>query len=198
MRPVAQADGHDAPWLIDELVPRVTAVVEDVVVRFEDAVREPVVAHELPDVFLRVQFRALGRQRHDNDVGRHIETFRHVPASLIDQQRGDSARRNFGSDLGEMQIHRFDITARQHEARALTLLRTNRAEDVRRRRALILRRGRSCAAFGPSARDLVLLADARFIGEPDFYRGYIDALFTRDFLQARGELFLNSSIAPSA
>jgi len=63
--------------------------------------------------------------------------------------------------------------------------------------ALILRRGRSCAAFGPSTRDLVLLADARFIGEPDFYCGWIDALFTRDFLQARGEFFLYSSMAPS-
>jgi len=32
-------------------------VVDDVLVGSEDAVGEPVVAHELPNVFLRVQFR---------------------------------------------------------------------------------------------------------------------------------------------
>ena len=32
MRPLAQSDGHDAPWLIDELVPCLTAVVDEIVV----------------------------------------------------------------------------------------------------------------------------------------------------------------------
>jgi len=60
--PLAQSDGHDSPGLIDELVPGVAAFFEDLVVGFEDPVREPVVAHELPDVFLRVQLRAQFRQ----------------------------------------------------------------------------------------------------------------------------------------
>src|SRR6266496_2959853 len=55
MRPVAQADRHDGPRLVDEVVPGVAAVVEDIVVRPEDAVGDPVVAHELPDVFDRVE-----------------------------------------------------------------------------------------------------------------------------------------------
>ena len=38
---MAQSDGHDAPGLIDELVPRHTAVVDEIVARFEDAVRQP-------------------------------------------------------------------------------------------------------------------------------------------------------------
>ena len=63
MGPIAQPDGHDAPRLIDELVPRVAAMVDDVVIGFEDAVGEPVVAHELPDVFGGIEFRAFGRQR---------------------------------------------------------------------------------------------------------------------------------------
>jgi hypothetical protein len=37
MSPLAQTDGHDAPRLIDELVPGEAAVVDDVIVRFEDA-----------------------------------------------------------------------------------------------------------------------------------------------------------------
>ena len=52
MRPLAQSDGHDAPGLIDELVLRHTAVVDEIIVRFEDAVRQPVVTQELPDVAL--------------------------------------------------------------------------------------------------------------------------------------------------
>src|SRR6266571_7126437 len=71
MRPIAQADRHDGPWLVDELVPSKTAMLKDVVVGAEDAVGEPVVADELPDVFNRVEFRAFGRQRHERDVRRH-------------------------------------------------------------------------------------------------------------------------------
>lgn len=53
--------GHDAPRLIDELVPGLAAMADDVVVKGEDAVGGPVVAHELPDVLDRVQLEALGR-----------------------------------------------------------------------------------------------------------------------------------------
>ena len=52
--------GHDAPGLIDELVPRHTAVVDEIVVRFEDAVRQPVVTQELPDVFDRIELGNFG------------------------------------------------------------------------------------------------------------------------------------------
>jgi hypothetical protein len=40
--PVSEADGHDQPWAIDELVPGVAARVDDFVIGFEDAVGEPV------------------------------------------------------------------------------------------------------------------------------------------------------------
>ena len=50
MSPLAHAEGHNPPRLIDEPVPGEAAMVDDVVVGFEDAVRQPVVAHELPDV----------------------------------------------------------------------------------------------------------------------------------------------------
>ena len=57
---MAQSDGHDAPWLIDELVPCVATVIDEIVIALEDAVREPVVAHETPDIFDRVQLWAFG------------------------------------------------------------------------------------------------------------------------------------------
>jgi hypothetical protein len=37
---LAEADGHDAPGLVDELVPCLAAVVDEVVIGFEDTVGE--------------------------------------------------------------------------------------------------------------------------------------------------------------
>ena len=101
-------------------------------------------------------------------------------------------------DLKEMQVHRFGITGRHDEGSAFTLLRTDGSEDVGRGSALIAGSAGTGAAFRPPARDLVFLADTRFVLEPNLYRFDIDRFFARDFVQARGEAFLKSSIAPSA
>ena len=83
MSPVADAEEHDAPGLIDEPLPGVAAEVDDLVVGFEDAVGEPVVAHELPDVFLGVEFGTFGRQRDERDVGGNAQASRKMPSGLI-------------------------------------------------------------------------------------------------------------------
>jgi hypothetical protein len=61
-------DGHDFPRLIDQGVPGVATVIDDVIEGFEDAVRQPVLAHELPDVFLAVELWGAPRQRQKRDV----------------------------------------------------------------------------------------------------------------------------------
>ena len=198
MRPLAQSDGHDVPGLVDELVPGVAAVVDEIVVGFEDAVGEPVVAHELPDVFDRVELGAFRRQGDNGDVGWHNESRRHVPASLIDQEDGVGTRRDGLGDLREMQVHRLGIAGGQDKGRALALFWADSSEDIGRSSALIAGSARAGAALGPSARDLVLLADARLILEPNLYVLDVDRLFARDLVQTRGEVFLKSSIAPSA
>ena len=76
MRPLAQSNGHDAPGLIDELVPSLAAVVDKIIVGFEEAVGEPVIAHKLPDIFDWVEFGAFRRQGDNGDVGRHDEARR--------------------------------------------------------------------------------------------------------------------------
>ena len=63
MSPVSEADGHDAPRLVDELVPGETALVENVFVGLEDPVGQPVVPDELPDIFSRVELGAFGWKR---------------------------------------------------------------------------------------------------------------------------------------
>jgi hypothetical protein len=197
VRPLAQSDGHDPPGLIDELVPSLAAMVDEIVVGFEDAVGEPVVAHKLPDIFHRVEFGRFRRQCYYGDVGRHDETRRHVPASLIDQENGVSTMRHSVGDLREVQVHCLGVAGRQDQGRALAQLWTDRTEDVGGSGALITGRTWTGAALGPTPRDLVLLADPGLVLEPDFYVVAIDCLLVRDGIQARGEAFLKSSITPS-
>src|SRR5450631_2456081 len=65
-------------------------MIDKVVVGFEDAVGEPIVPYELPDILHGVEFRAFRRERDDGDVLGHNETRRHVPAGLVDQEYGVS------------------------------------------------------------------------------------------------------------
>ena len=170
---------------------------DEIIVRFKDAVGEPVVAHELPDVFDRVEFGTFRRQGNNGDVGRHEEARRQVPASLIDQEDGVGTRRNGFGDLREMQVHRLGIAGREDQGRALAIFGTDGAEDVGRGGTLITRRAGTRAALCPPAGDFVLLADTRLVGEPDFYPAAIDRLLTCDGIHARKEAFLKSSIAPA-
>jgi hypothetical protein len=163
MRPLAQSDGHDAPRAVDELVPSLAAIVDEIVVGFEDAVREPVVAHELPDVFYRVEFGAFRRQCDDGDVGGNGQPLRQVPSGLIEEQDGVGSRRDRLGNLRKVQVHRLGVTGRQDQGHALALLRTDRAEDVGGGGTLIAGRAWPCAALGPPPGDLVLLPNARLI-----------------------------------
>jgi hypothetical protein len=173
-------------------------MVDEIVVGFEDAVREPVVAHKLPDVFDRIELGAFRRQRNDGDVGWHGEVCRGVPACLVNQEHGVRAGCHRLRDLGEMQVHRLGIAGGQDQGRALALLRADGTEDVGRSGALITGSARAGAALGPAPRDFVLLADPRLILEPNLYCLDSDRLVARDLFQARGEAFLKSSIAPAA
>jgi len=55
--------------MVHERIPGIAAVVYDIVVGFEDAVREPVVAHILPDIFDWIKLGGFRRQRDNGDVG---------------------------------------------------------------------------------------------------------------------------------
>src|SRR5215471_17695956 len=61
--PIASANGGDASGLGSEAAPSVLAGVENGLVARKHAIGEEVLAQILPDVFLCVELRALGRQR---------------------------------------------------------------------------------------------------------------------------------------
>jgi len=96
MGPFPVTDGHDLPRLVDKLVPGLAAEGDDLVVRFEDPVGQPIVAQELPDVLDRVQFGRSWRQEHERDVFGNFELLGGVPAGLIEHEGGVGARRHLG------------------------------------------------------------------------------------------------------
>ena len=121
------------------------------------------------DVLDRVQLGTFGRQRDDANVGRHIQLAGHVPTSLIHQHDRVSAGGDGERYLGQMQRHGFGIAEGQDQPCALAVFRADRAKDIGRFRPLILWCRWPRPAPGPAARDLVLLADPRFILEPYLY-----------------------------
>ena len=74
--------------LINELVPSLATERDDFFVGFEDAVRQPVVAHELPDVLHRVQLGCSGRQGQQRDVGGNVEPGGRVPSGAVEDEDG--------------------------------------------------------------------------------------------------------------
>ena len=79
-------------------------MVDEIIVGFEDTVREPVVAHKLPDLLDRVELEAFRWQGDNGDVGWHDEARRHVTSSLIDQEDGVGTGRDSLGNLREVQV----------------------------------------------------------------------------------------------
>ena len=68
MGSITSAHGHDRSRFIDEAVPGGIAMIEDVLVGSEDAVGDPVVTHELPNVLGGFPFGGAGREGHQGDI----------------------------------------------------------------------------------------------------------------------------------
>ena len=136
--PIAARDGHDFPRLIDERVPGVAAVIDYVVEGFENSVRQPVLPHKLPDIFLAVEFGRAGRQLQERDVAWNLEGLGAMPSGLIEEENSVSARSDFGCDLIEMKLHSFGVAGWQHEGGAGSAFGADRTEQVGRLCPLIV------------------------------------------------------------
>src|SRR5208337_5669850 len=101
-----------------------------------------------------------------------------------------------------MQRHRLGVAKGHDETGRLAERRTNGPEDIGRGGSLILQGERARSAFGPASRDLVLLADAGFVLEPQlewFFGGRrIIRKKVRDFfLKGRDSRFVMLMMARS-
>jgi hypothetical protein len=66
--------------LIDEHVPSVAAVIDDVIEGFENSVRQPVLSHELPDILLAVEFGRAWRNCKSEMFAWNLEALGAMPA----------------------------------------------------------------------------------------------------------------------
>ena len=119
MRPISIADWDDAPGLVDQPVPGLTAMGDDVVLGGEGAVGQPVVMHRLGDSFRDVQLRA---RRQQGDMMRHVERGREVPSALVEQQHGVAARADHQGDFSQVLVSGLRVAFGQHGCGALALL----------------------------------------------------------------------------
>jgi len=117
-------------------------MVDDILIGLEDAVGEPIVAHELPDIFDRVQLGRFGRQRQDGDVFGNVELVGHVPSRLVHDEDGVGVIGDVAGYLDQVLVHGMGVTPRHDESGRLALLGADRAEDIGRARALVVRCGR--------------------------------------------------------
>src|SRR5450432_4807951 len=103
-----------------------------------------------------------------------------MPSGLIDQKRGVCARRDLRRDLSQVEVHGLGVASGHDERRTLAVLGTDRPENIGRGGSLVFWRDRPRAALGPTPGDLVLLADARLVREPDLYGVGLDTFFAPD------------------
>jgi hypothetical protein len=87
-----------------------------------------------------------------------------VPSGAVEQQDGVRSLGDVAGDFLEMELHRLGV------GRPAASGRANGAEEIGAFVALIGGLARPRSASGPLPHQAVLLADARFILEPDFDR----------------------------
>ena len=196
MGPFSASDRHDLPGLIDELVPGFATQRDDIVVGLEYPVGKPVIAHELPYVFDRVQLGRSWWQEHQCDVGWDLEPAGGVPSGPVDDEYGVSAWCHQGRDFIKMPLHGLSVAAGQDKARTDTARGTDGTKDIGRLRALVPERRGSAAASRPAPGEHGFLADPGLILPPNFYRG-VGREPGSDLPQPGGEVFLKSSTANS-
>src|SRR5438132_12871236 len=97
---------------------RIFESFDDIVEGLENSVRQPVRPHELPDIFLAVEFGCAWRELQERDVAGNLEGLGAMPPGLIKEENSVSARSDFGCDLIEVKLHSFGVARRQHEGGA--------------------------------------------------------------------------------
>jgi len=132
---------------------------------------EFVLAQVLPDVFHRVEFWAVRRQRQEADVAGHEQVLAWpVPAGTVANQNRMCAFADLRADLLQMEVHHLRVGCRGNDGCPHSTGRTDRTEDVGRVMAIIADHARAGAGGGPYIGMTAFLADPGFVLKPDFQR----------------------------
>ena len=77
----------------------------------EHPVRELVVAHELPDIFVRIELGAFRGERDDRDIPGDVESAGGMPSRLIHEHHGVGAGSDSKRDFRQVEVHRLGVAA---------------------------------------------------------------------------------------
>ena len=113
-------------------------MIDNIVEGFEDPVREAGLAHELPHIFLAVEFGGAQRQRHERDIARDLKNLVAMPAGLIEEHDRVRTRGDLGCVFVEMELHDFAVAGRQRECGAGPAFGADRTEQTGRLGALFV------------------------------------------------------------
>lgn len=189
MCPLAHSNGRDRVGLGDEFSPSLAGCVDDVVVGIEDTVREPVLAHELPDVLDGIQLRRARGQEDRRDVSRHLQLVGRVPSGPVEQEHRVGSALHMAADLVEMLLHGPGVGIGEHQGGSGTPCRADGAEQIGRLVTLICGLSGSGSPACPLPHDAVLLANAGLVLPPDLDRLSLRQVGQVRFQRAR-EVFL--------
>lgn len=120
-----------------------------------------------PDALDRVQFRRVGRQGHQRDVGGYDKTTRSVPACLIEHHDGMVVCSQGRCKGIEELLHRLGVRVWHDEREAVVGAGFHSCEDVGEREAHVAKARRALAAFPPHVAGSALLPDACLVLEEE-------------------------------
>src|SRR5208337_3074567 len=127
----------------------------------------------------------------------NLEVLGDVIAGAVEHERRMRSRRDVAGDLDQVQRHDLGVGGRHDEGGRGAPLRADGAEEIGPLIALVARGSGARSALRPDPGQRALLADARFILEPDFKRlalGFVG----KPLQNLGGEVFLNASWASSS
>ena len=108
-----------------------------------------------------VKLRRVGRQRHEREVGRHIEGACVMPPGSVEDHHRVLVLAYRCSEPVEEELHRLSVGVGQDEGEGIVGARLNASKEVGEGEALIAEARWALAAFPPDVTGATFLADPR-------------------------------------
>ena len=168
--PFSACDGFDEVGSVLEFEPCHLDADEDILDESEDPVGEVIGFQVLEDVFHRVQFRAVGWQMQQREVGGNIQILGFVPSGTVEDDDSMASEFNRVADIAEMPVHFVGIRPAADMSDGALAFRACGGEEVAVPEAAVARDPWPGALAGPDPREHALLACSRLVLEPDLDR----------------------------
>ena len=146
----------------------------------------------LPDVFLRVQLGAVGRQPQKADIVWDFERFCRVPARPVDDDDCVRSFLHLAADFYEVRVHGMGVGEGHDQRCPHAARRADGTKDIGALITLITHSARSCALLAPDIGERPFLPYTGFVLNPDF-EALSGSMSGEDFRDFGREVFLKAA-----